>query len=184
MSHATENATENMHICDDCDKSFHTKQGFSQYQRACQTRNNSRTNSKDAQEVFNVKASSQNSVTIEVNFTIPCTKYMWRRYKYYNFEKYLSTVYEKTVFWKEDIFLLLSGKAGRKFIDEVSRLMNEWLKDSTLKDIVFKAIMVMLNLLLQKPSHKIKIKGSPRGFEKKDGHLGVRRTNGLKLKQL
>ena len=56
------------------------------------------------------------------------------------------------------MFLLPSGKAGRKFIGEISRLMSEWLHDLPLKDIVFKAIMVMPSLLLQNPSQKSKSK--------------------------
>ena len=31
-------------------------------------------------------------------------------------------------------------------LDEVSRLMNKWLHDSSLKDIAFKALMVMPNV--------------------------------------
>ena len=38
--------------------------------RTCQTRSNTRRYSKYAQEVLNVEASSQNSVTIEDNLTI------------------------------------------------------------------------------------------------------------------
>ena len=40
----------------------------------------------------------------------------------------------------------------------MSRLMNEWIRESPLKDIAFKAIMVMPGLLLQKPSRKSKSK--------------------------
>ena len=34
--------------------------------------------------------------------------------------------------------------------------MNEWLHDSHMKDIAFKAVMIILSLLLQKPSQKLK----------------------------
>ena len=95
MSYATKNATANSHVCGDCDSRFRTNQGPSQHQRKCQTRSNTCTDPKDAQDVWNVEASSQNSVTIEDNFVIPCTKYI--RYKDCNFEKYLSTVCEKIV---------------------------------------------------------------------------------------
>ena len=91
--------------------SFRTNWGLSQHQRTCQARNNTSTDSKDAQEVLNVKASSQNSVTIEDNLTILWAKYIWGRYKDYDFEKHLSIIYEKTVFWKTNLILLLSGKA-------------------------------------------------------------------------
>ena len=36
--------------------------------------------------------------------------------------------------------------------------MNEWIQDSPLKVVAFKALMVMPNLLLQKPSRKSKSK--------------------------
>ena len=75
---------------------------------------------------------------------MPCGKYIWGSYKYYDFEKHLSTDYEKIVFWKKNLFLLPPGKAGRRFLKEVSRLMNDWLQDSPLKDIAFKAIMPKL----------------------------------------
>ena len=90
MPHATENATENSHICGDCDRRFRINWGLSHHRRTCQTRNNTRTDSKDTQEVLNVETSSQNSVTIEDNLTMLCAKYIWGRYKDYDFEKHLT----------------------------------------------------------------------------------------------
>ena len=58
-------------------------------------------------------------------------------------------------------------KTGKKFIGEVSGLMSEWLHDSPLKDIAFKAIMVMPSLLLQKPSQKSKSKDHLRALERR-----------------
>ena len=56
---------------------------------------------------------------------------------------------------------------GRNFIREVSRLLSEWLHESPLKDIAFKAIMVMSSLLLQKPSQKSKSKYHLRALERR-----------------
>ena len=83
------------------------------------------------------------------------------------FEKNLSQVYETVVFWRKNMFLLPSGKVGRTFIWEVSRLMSEWLFDSPLKDIAFKVIMVMPCLLLQRPSWKSKSKDHLRALEQR-----------------
>ena len=58
-------------------------------------------------------------------------------------------------------------KSRKKIIEEVSRLMNEWLQDLPLKNIAFKAIMVMLNLLLQKPWQKSKSKNHLSALEKR-----------------
>ena len=59
------------------------------------------------------------------------------------------------------------GKWEKKFIGEVSRFMSEWIHDSLLKDIAFKAIMVMPSLLLQKPSQKSKSKDHLRALERR-----------------
>ena len=67
----------------------------------------------------------------------------------------LSPVYEKIVYWKKNLFLLPSGQAGKSFISKTPTLMNEWIhEESPLKEIAFKAIMVMPSLLLQKLSRK------------------------------
>ena len=94
-------------------------------------------------------------------------KYIWGKYKDHEFEKNFPQVYETVVFWRKNMFLLPSGKAGRKFIEEVSRLISEWLHDSPLKNIAFKAIMVMPSLLLQKPSQKSKSKDHLRPLERR-----------------
>ena len=70
----------------------------------------------------------------------------------------LSLAYKKIVYWKKNLFLLPSGQAGKSFIDEIFIMMKEWIYESPLKDIAFKAIMVMPGLLLQKPSRKSKSK--------------------------
>ena len=69
----------------------------------------------------------------------------------------MSTVYEQIVYWRKNLFFLPSGKAGKQYIGETTKLMNEWLQESHLKDIAFKAIMTMPNLL-QKPSKNSKAK--------------------------
>ena len=72
MTYATENATENSHICGGCDRSSHTNGGLSQHQRTCQTRSSTRKDSRDDQAVLNVEVLSQNSIIKEDNLSIPC----------------------------------------------------------------------------------------------------------------
>ena len=67
----------------------------------------------------------------------------------------------------KNLFLLPSGKAGKQCIDETTKLMNEWLQELPLKDITFKAIMIMPNLLLQKPSKNSKAKDHLKTLEKR-----------------
>ena len=63
------------------------------------------------------------------------------------------------------IYFLSSGQVGKKFTDEIFRLMNEWVHKSALKYIAFKAIKVRPNLLLQKPSGKSKSKDHLKSLE-------------------
>ena len=160
MSSASENATEKSHICCNCDRSFHSICSLKQHQRSCQSRNNTPTDHESTETIEDSQFSADKPSTQSV-------KYIWGKYKDHEFEKNLSQVYETVVFWRKNLFLLPSGKAGRKFIGEVSRLMSEWLHDSPLKDIAFKAIMVMRSLLLQKPSQKSKSKDHLRALERR-----------------
>ena len=78
-----------------------------------------------------------------------------------HFKKNVNYVYEKVVvYWRKNLFLLPTGKVGQCYIDEIAKLMNDWAHDSPLKEIAFKAIMLMPNLLLQKRSKRSKSKNN------------------------
>ena len=81
--------------------------------------------------------------------------------------KMFLAVYQKVVFWKNNIFLLPSAKFGKWYIEETTRLINYWIPDSSLQDAVFKATMFMSNLLLKKPTHNLKVRRPFRSLEKK-----------------
>ena len=125
IPYATENPTENSHICGYCDRSFPTNWSLDQHRITCQTRKNTLADPKDAQELLNTEAQSPNSVTTKDNLTMPCVIYIWGMYKDSHFEKHLSTVYKKQCFGRQNFFLMPFGKGGRKFIEEVSRFMDE-----------------------------------------------------------
>ena len=92
---------------------------------------------------------------------------MWANCPSHVFEANVSTVYEQIVYWIKNVFLLPSGKAGKQYIDETTKLMNEWLQESPLKDIAFKTIMIMPNLLLQKPSKNSKAEDHLKALERR-----------------
>ena len=46
------------------------------------------------------------------------------------------------------------GALEKQFKEETTKLIDEWLYDSPLKDIAFKAIMIMPSLLLKKPTQR------------------------------
>ena len=60
-----------------------------------------------------------------------------------------------------------NGAVGKSYIAEVNRSMNEWVNDSPLQNIAFKAIQVMLNLLLQKLSKTSKSKDHSKALQRR-----------------
>ena len=91
----------------------------------------------------------------------------WGNYTSHAFDANVSTVYEQIVYCKKNLFLLPSRKAGKQYIDETTKLMNKWLQESPLKDVAFKAVMIMPNLLLQKPSKNSKAKDHLKALERR-----------------
>ena len=59
--------------------------------------------------------------------------------------------YEVVVHWRRNVFLLPSGKVGKEFIRELTRLFNAYTGTSALESVVFDSIMLMCVLVLQKP---------------------------------
>ena len=68
--------------------------------------------------------------------------YFWNDVRGAVFEKDLTDAYEKIVHWKRNLFMMPSGVAGKKYIDEVTRLLKLWIQDSPLKSIALKAIHI------------------------------------------
>ena len=84
--------------------------------------------------------------------------YKWGDFDDKTFENNVHRAYDVIVYWRKNLFLLPTGKFGKAYIDENTRLMNAWVEDSPLKNIAFKAIMIMPCLLLQKPFKNSKSK--------------------------
>ena len=71
------------------------------------------------------------------------------------------------VHWKKNLFLLPNGKARKYLIEEKSRLLNSCTNGSAIKDIAFKIIMIMTNLLPEKPSKIFKAKDHMLALERR-----------------
>ena len=93
--------------------------------------------------------------------------YTWGRYSDIEFEENVTFIYEHIVYWKKNLFLLPTGKAGKLFIDELTKLFNAWIDDSPLKKIAMKAVMIMPSLLLQKPLKESKSKDHLKALEQR-----------------
>ena len=105
----------------------------------------------------------------EPNFT-------WGSLTSTEFTELIDRAYEKIVRSRKNLFKLPSGKAGRDFIVEWSRVLNGYVNKTPLERIAIKCFMTMPGLLLQKPSRKSKSKDHSTALERrlclwKDGKI-------------
>ena len=80
--------------------------------------------------------------------------------------KRISNTYEKIVHWK-DLFILPSGVAGKRYVEEVTHIVALWIQDTPFKSISLKAIHAMPLFLLQKPSKSSKVKDHLQALERR-----------------
>ena len=128
---------ENEFRCMLCDRNFRTNRGLIQHLKTCRR--------KQADNVL--QHSSANDVLNEAQVR---ERYYWKEVPANIFERDIQQVYYKIVYWRKNIFMVPSGGGGKKFIKEITRLINLWTNNSPLENIALKAIHVMPALLLQK----------------------------------
>ena len=125
--------------CDNCPRTFKTDRGRNQHQNKCRTSSSS-----------SVVRSQPN---VEVQQPQPL---VWGSHSLADVELIINATYDEIVHWRKNIFLLPSGKAGKLYIRETTRLLEMWTKQSLLSKVAWKAVMIMPALLLQKPSYNSK----------------------------
>ena len=59
-------------------------------------------------------------------------------------------------FWKIKLFHLPSNSEGKRFVDELTEVIDCWLSDSPSRTFPLKRCMLLPNLPLQKSSNKLK----------------------------
>ena len=183
-------SNQNEFKCEHCDRVLKSKGGKTLHQNKCFHKNSQDLQTSVEAVVLSSNTTTDNSSDVK-NHDIPpdppdppvqekeanpMPTYKWGEYDNFSFEKSLNFIYEKIVFWRKNLFLLPTGGAGKWYIDEITRLINEWLSNSPLKSIAFKLIMIMPNLLLQKPSKNSKAKDHLAALERRrelwqKGHL-------------
>ena len=172
MNNFEQNAAEKTKIeypCDTCDRKFSSKGGRTNHQRKCKTdgenvdknvvTQKNENNRKEAVPVANNRNIHDVNQTSIAAPSVP-TKEDFVRIN-------VNQIYEKIVFWRSNLFLLPTGKSGRNFILELTRLINAWVDNSAMKDISLKMIMIMPALLLQKPSRTSKSKDHSKALERR-----------------
>ena len=84
---------------------------------------------------------------------------VWGNHTLPDVTQVITTIYDEIVFWRRNVFMLPTGATAKRFLCEMTRLINIWNEQvDPLKVVDIKAFMVMPALLLQKPCYKSKSK--------------------------
>lgn len=68
-----------------------------------------------------------------------------------SFMRDLDAAHKETVQWRNNVFKIPRGGAGKSFVKELSRLFNAFAEGSALEPVALKATIVLPLLMLQKP---------------------------------
>ena len=79
----------------------------------------------------------------------------------------INNIYEEMVKWRKNLFLLPTGNAGKSFVNLITQWVSNYNKSNTFQSIVMKVVMILPNLLLQKPSSKSKAKDHSKALEER-----------------
>ena len=64
---------------------------------------------------------------------------MWGIHSKKDVQMVISAIYEEIVYWRRKIFMLPTSSAGKRYIAEMTRLINAWNEEvKSLKDIAIK----------------------------------------------
>ncbi len=110
--------------------------------------NNEREEEQHGIDSSSAGASDCNSLPPFIAASEPSFK--WGEVDGESFVDLLDTCYTEVVQWRRNIFKVPSGKAGKDFVVELTRLLRGYTDGSTLECVALKAAMVMPPLLLQK----------------------------------
>ena len=84
--------------------------------------------------------------------------FSWGTHNADDFTNGLEAAYSEVVHWRLNSFKVPTGKAGKEFVRELSRLFSAFASASSMESVALKATIVMPILLLQKPHHRSKTK--------------------------
>ena len=103
------------------------------------------------------------SRTVPTHARVPSTptfsqRFRWGELSGDEFVGEIQLAYEEMVHWRQNLFKIPSGRAGKDFTSEVTRLLSAFAEASALEGIALKAAMTLPGLMLQKPSATSKAK--------------------------
>ena len=75
--------------------------------------------------------------------------------------------YNTIVTWRKNFYLVSSENASKKFISKMLRLINLLNNNAIMKEVVLKAVMVLMPIMLPEPAGNSKTKDRSQFLQKK-----------------
>ena len=158
-------------------RSFKTSRGLNQHTRVCKEK-----------QLIDTKVIETTSTTVFpiTNVTVD-EENIWNADSDVMKNKF-DDMYNTVVHWRKSLFLLPSGSTGKRFIEEMTRLINSWTFRSE-QDTAMKALMVLPTLLLQKTSFTSKFKDNVETLkrrlnQRKDGQIEKLLVEGKTIQEM
>ena len=82
---------------------------------------------------------------------ISTPNFHWGNLNAEDFSHVITCASAEIVHWRRNVFMVPSGKAGKRFVQELTRLFSAYADASAMEGIAIKAVMTACSLLLQKP---------------------------------
>ena len=96
-----------------------------------------------------------------------------------DFAETIRAAYYEVTQWRRNVFLVPSGKAGKEFVHEVTRLISSYAQGTALESVSLYAVMTACVLLLQKPFHTLKTRDHVLELERRLKAWNAGDINGL-----
>ena len=55
----------------------------------------------------------------------------------------LKSCYDELIFWRKNLYMLPKGSSGKEYFNEITRLINEWLVGSPIREYTMCAVHIM-----------------------------------------
>ena len=83
------------------------------------------------------------------------------------FARTINVIFEDTIHWKKNLFLVPSGKPGNDFLELYTDWLQKYNTNSSFQSLAMKVLNILPNMLLQKPSATSKAKDHYKALEER-----------------
>ena len=145
--------------CELCGSSFTSKRGKTTHMVSCKKKHLENPQKQEEAPTENVTSTQESRKLTARDQQVKQQIPVWGKLSKEDLVQVATSMYEEIVFFRKNLFLVPSGKSGKEYVAEMTRLINFWNNQSEVfSPMSIKLLMCMPSLLLQKTHAKAKTK--------------------------